>query len=276
VASQPLHQCLVHNPAPMLRPRLVVAFLLLLVATALQVAAQEADETAEGLRRRVEALEREQRQMGRDLAEMKRLVAQALAASPAPGPDLGEARFDLADNPVKGDPHAPLTLIEFTDYECGFCARYFRETYPRILEEYVATGRIRYVALDLPLESLHPLSFQAARASHCAADQGKFWEMHDRLFGNRQFLGAWVSHAEAVGLDVAAFSACLDSDRHADAVRREMSEAGKAGATGTPSFVIGRTLPAEPSVVVGLVSLRGAQPYEAFRAALDQALAEVP
>lgn len=256
--------------------RVASALLLLVVAAALQVAAQEPDESAEGLRRRVEALEREQRQMRRDLTEMKRLVAQALAASPAPAPDLGGARFDLSDHPVKGDPNAPLTLVEFTDYECGFCARYFRETYPKILEEYVATGRIRYVALDLPLESLHPLSFQAARASHCAADQGKFWEMHDRLFGSRQFLGAWAGHAEAVGLDVAAFTACLDSDRHADSVRKEMSEAGKAGATGTPSFVIARTLPQEPTVVVGLLALRGAQPYEAFRAALDQALAELP
>jgi protein-disulfide isomerase len=260
------------------RFRSVLALLLLAIVAILPLAAQETDETfetAESLRRRVEALEREQRQTRRDLTEMKRLVAQALAASPTPGPDVGGARFDLSDNPVKGDPNAPLTLVEFTDYECGFCARYIRETYPQILEEYVNTGRVRYVALDLPLESLHPLSFQAARASHCAADQGKFWEMHDRLFGNRQFLGAWAGHAEALGLDVAAFTECLDGDRHADSVRRDMSEAGKAGAAGTPSFVIARTLADEPTVVVGLVALRGAQPYEAFRAALDQALAEI-
>jgi protein-disulfide isomerase len=234
-----------------------------------------AQESSDDLARRVAALERQQRETLRDLTEIKRLLAVALQGGTVPAAEVAGNRLLLHDNPVQGDPDAPLTLIEFTDYECGYCARYHREAYPQIVAAYVATGRVRYVTLDLPLESLHPLSFRAARATHCAEEQGKFWEMQDRLFTNKQFLGAWAAHAEAVGLEAEAFLACLDSDRHASAVRRDASEAAKVGASGTPAFVIARTLPGEPREVESLVGLRGAQPFSVFAAELDRALAEV-
>ena len=96
--------------------------------------------------------------------------------------------------------------------------------------------------------------------------------MHARLFENQRALEPWSGHAEALGLDVAAFDGCMSSGRHADAVRKDMAEAGKAGATGTPSFVLARTDPGDPGKVTGLSFLRGAQPFNAFKSAIDSAL----
>ena len=129
--------------------------------------------------------------------------------------------------------------------------------------------------LDLPLESIHPHAFKAAEATHCAADQGKFWEMHDRLFANARSLQVLDPHAEAIGLDTASFEECMESGRHADAVRKDMVEARKAGATGTPAFVLALTDPADPTKVKGLTTFRGAQPFATFKTQIDGALRDL-
>jgi protein-disulfide isomerase len=128
------------------------------------------------------------------------------------------------------------------------------------------------VTLDLPLERMHPLAFKAAEATHCAGDQGKYWEMHDRLFTYQKNLEPWDAHASALGLDVDAFQSCLDEGKHAEAVRRDMATAGAAGATGTPSFVLGHTDPEDPTKVKGISFIRGAQPFPAFQGQIDEAL----
>lgn len=120
---------------------------------------------------------------------------------------------------------------------------------------------------------MHKLAFKAAEATHCAEQQGQFWEMHARLFEKQRTLAPWSGHAEALGLDVAAFEKCMTSDRFAAAVRRDMAEARKAGATGTPSFVLARTDPNDPTKVEGLAFIRGAQPFATFKTRIDQALA---
>ncbi len=131
------------------------------------------------------------------------------------------------------------------------------------------------VKLDMPLEAIHKQAFKAAEATHCASDQGKFWEMHDRLFANQRKLEPWSAHAEALGLDVATFDACMSSDKYASAIRRDMAEAQKAGATGTPSFVLAVTDPSDLSKVKGISFIRGAQQFNAFKVQIDQALEQV-
>ena len=143
---------------------------------------------------------------------------------------------------------------------------------PKIEQEFVRTGKLKVVTLDLPLEQIHPHAFRAALATHCAEEQGKFWEMNDRLFQNQGSLEPFSPHAAALGLDVAAFDACMSSNRYAQAVRNDMAEAQKAGATGTPSFVIGRTDPGGSSQIKGVTFLRGARPFEDFKAAIERAL----
>lgn len=129
--------------------------------------------------------------------------------------------------------------------------------------------------LDLPLESIHKLAFKAAEATHCAEDQGKYWEMHHRLFEQQKALEPWKGHAEALGLDVARFEECMTSGRHTAAIRKDMAEAQKAGVTGTPAFLIAVTDPSDPKKVKGLSTLRGAQPYDRFKTELEQALGTV-
>ena len=124
----------------------------------------------------------------------------------------------------------------------------------------------------MPLERIHKHAFKAAQAAHCAGEQGRYWEMHDRLFENYKTLEPWTPHAEAVGLDVAAFEECLASGKFDKAIRRDMGEAGKAGVTGTPAFLIGRAQPGSSKVKV-LAVLKGAKAFADFKTELDGLLA---
>jgi protein-disulfide isomerase len=103
--------------------------------------------------------------------------------------------------PSMGNGDAKVTLIEFSDYQCSFCGRHFSQTLPRLMTEYVKTGKVKYVLRDFPLEPIHPLAFKAAEAARCASDQGKYWEMHDRLFSNQQALGPKDLPRHAEGWD---------------------------------------------------------------------------
>ena len=234
-------------------------------------------EAEQSLKKEVEALKQGQVQIRKQLEEIMQLLrARPAAAAPRPAPAVPSVRgkvFDLGDNPVMGESGAKLTLIEFTDYQCGFCSRHARNTAPQIKKEYVDTGKLRYAALDLPL-NFHKLAFKAAEVSHCAGEQGKFWEMHDRLFENQQALEPWNAHAEALGLDLSGFESCLSSGKFADVIRKDMAEARKAGASGTPSFVLGLTDSEDPSKVKGLTFIRGARAYAVFKSAIEKALGE--
>ncbi len=127
--------------------------------------------------------------------------------------------------------------------------------------------------MDMPLESIHKFAFKAAEAANCAGEQGKYGEMHDRLFENRKSFEPWNGHAEAIGLDVAAFEQCLTSGKSAPEIRRDMAEAGKAATSGTPAFLIGRTDPKSSKMTI-LAVLRGAKAFPEFKAEIDRLLAE--
>ena len=127
--------------------------------------------------------------------------------------------------------------------------------------------------MDMPLESIHKLAFKAAVATSCAGAEGKFWEMHDRLFLNQKALEPWTPHAEAIGLDAAKFDACLASGKYDAEIRRQMGEAKKAGVTGTPAFLIGRTEGNGKTVKV-LAVLKGAKAFADFKAEFDRLLQE--
>ncbi len=144
---------------------------------------------------------------------------------------------------------------------------------PQIESEYIKTGKVKYVVLDFPLESIHKTAFKAAEAARCAGDQGKFWEMHDRLFANQQTLAPTnlPQHAQALELDVPKFQQCLDSGKYVAVIRKDLAEGQQAGVTGTPGFFLGLTNPND-SKVKTLRVLKGAQPYPAFQAAIDDLL----
>lgn len=147
----------------------------------------------------------------------------------------------MGDSPSKGNKDAKLTLIEFSDYQCPFCGRHAGATVPQIDKDYIVTGKVRYVFRDFPLESIHAQAAKAAEAAHCAGDQGKYWEMHDKLFANQKALAPknLVEYARAIGLKAKPFKKCLDSGMYADKVKNSVTEGQKLGISGTPALLLG-------------------------------------
>lgn len=183
--------------------------------------------------------------------------------------------FDLevSGAAAKGQANAPLTVVEFSEFECPFCGRYSRDTYPLIERDYVNTGKIRYVFRHLPIERIHPKALKASEAAQCAHAQGKFWEMHDRLFANQRTIASpdLIAHAHALGLNMPAFERCLAGQTTAR-VKQDLAEGLRAGITGTPAFFIG--IVTKEGKLKVLRKLVGAKPYATFKTTLDGLLAQ--
>jgi len=214
-----------------------------------------------------------------DLEDVKHQLAQVLrlmtqrATQGAPTTPAAPVRASLGDVPALGRPTAPVTLVEFSDYQCPFCQRFFLATLPALRKEYIDTGKVRYVFRDFPLDQIHPQARKAAEAAHCAGEQSKYWEMHDVLFGNQQALQPpnLSEHARALGLDGARFDQCLTSGTHAARVHQGFTDGQAAGVQGTPGFVVAKTTPGD--TVEGTLVV-GAQPVEVFRRLINALLAE--
>ncbi len=220
-----------------------------------------------------------------DLAEIKRsqeVIAQQFAAlnrmlqgaRGRSGPPKN-VTISTAGAHAIGKVGAKVTLVEFSDYQCPFCARHFRSVMPRLMREYVDTGKLRYVLRDFPLTSIHPAAAAAAVAARCAGDQGKYMEMHDLFFKDQRGLKAkdWPGFAKELKLDIGRFNACLKDPRRAAAVKKDFIEGSRAGVRGTPSFFIGLT-GADGTTLKNPVSIRGAQPFQAFQQAIEGLLAK--
>ncbi len=188
----------------------------------------------------------------------------------------GAPTIDITGAPVEGSPDAVVTLIEFADYECPFCIRHFTQTMPQIEANYIKTGKVRYVFRDLPIDQLHPTAIRAHEAARCAAEQGRFWELHPLLFSppGTHSDAAIEALARKAGLDMPTFTACLESGRTTAAVRQTAAAAAQLGATGTPTFFIGLRDGSSDQIRV-VQGIAGAQPYAAFARALDAAAARV-
>ena len=141
---------------------------------------------------------------------------------------------------------------------------------PRIEKEYIETGKVKYVFRDFPIRQLHPNAFKAAEAANCSAEQGKYWEMHARLFANPRALGPedLSGYAEAIGLDLSKFQPCLANGKYTAEISKDLADGGKAGVRGTPTFFIGLTEPNKPTIQVHK-TIRGAYPYSKFKEAIE-------
>ena len=184
------------------------------------------------------------------------LILVLLAPAPA------RAQFDLTVDPgmVKGAATAPVTIVEFSDYQCPYC-KSVQSSLARILAEY--NGRVRLIFKDFPLP-VHTAARPAHQAARCAAASGKFWPYHDRLFASQPRFDreSLITYAVAVGIDSETFARCVDEARFASAVERDVAEARALGIRQTPTFLINDR------------PLVGAQSVEAFRGAIDEALRE--
>jgi protein-disulfide isomerase len=202
-----------------------------------------------------------------DLRESQRALAAEVSRI------RGSNLLDVGSAPTRGSDDAVVTLVEFSDYECPFCIKYTREVLPQIDEAYIQTGRIQYVFRDFPIDQLHPEAIKAHEAARCADEQGRFWELHYRLFSppgthTNEHLDARAAEA---GLSLPEFRSCLDSGRTNAEIRQAIDQAAGLGATGTPTFILGirdRTT-GQIRMIRGIT---GAQPFEVFQQAIDGVL----
>ena len=210
------------------------------------------------------------------LEQVLRLVGQRTGPGVGPGPGAAPSapvRASLAVGPMLGRADAPVTLVEFSDYQCPFCQRFFATVFPVLKKEYIDTGKLRYVFRDFPLDQLHPQARKAAEAAHCAGEQGRYWEMHEVLFRNQRSLAATqlAEHAPAAGVNGTKLDECLASGRYAARVAQGVTDGAAIGVKGTPAFVVGKTMAGD---FVHGTPIRGAQPLETFRRIIDQTLNE--
>ena len=220
---------------------------------------------------RLRSLEEAVRVLDGRVAELNGLLRALLP--PSPIVEVPPFELDVKNAPTQGAATAKAVVVEFSDFECPFCGRHAQTTYREILGKFVDAGVVRYVFRHLPLEQLHPSAVRAATSSECARQQGKFWEMHDRLFANQKALGSpdLLSHAKAVGLDEANFQACMDGGSASARVRADLAEAERLSLTATPAFLIGEMTSSGAVRITRRID--GAHPMPIFQSAIEAVLA---
>lgn len=183
-------------------------------------------------------------------------------------PEPTRAKLNMEGSQMLGSKDAPVTMVEFTDYQCPFCQRFHTTVFNELKKNYIDTGKVRFYSRDLPLDTMHPNAIRAAMAARCAAEQGQFWKLRDIMGANPDKLDMTSIMADAASLkmDTTAFKSCVESDKYKSAIQNDVLEAMKIGADGTPTFVIGKST---ANGVDGEV-LVGAQPYVAFDQKLKQ------
>ena len=191
--------------------------------------------------------------------------SQTQTGAPAPPEKVDVKEGKL---PILGKNNAKATMIEFSDFECPFCKRYFDETLSQIIKDYVDTGKVKLYYRHFPLD-FHPAAMPAALASECANDQDKFWEYHDKIFQEQDKISGKTTDiitsqlkkwAKELQLNTSQFNSCFDNAKYQANVDVDLNDGRTAGVSGTPTFFInGRRLV-------------GAQPYAAFKAVIDEEL----
>lgn len=195
-------------------------------------------------------------------------VPTAPPARPPAAPENLKPTVDLSKAFFKGSADAKLALLEYTDIQCPFCGRHHTQAYPKIITDYVDSGKIKYYYKQFPLESIHPLAKKAGEGYYCAGEQGKPFEFLDKAFANQDAIGVpdLKKYAKELGLDSSKFDSCLDAGSKAAQIDADFQEGVANGVSGTPSFLVLKPNGDAERIV-------GAQPYTAFKAALDRALA---
>jgi protein-disulfide isomerase len=218
-------------------------------------------------------------QQAEEILSELRLIRQLLqngagvqARAPAPAVQNPVASVAVRDSNTLGLTSAPLTLVEFADYQCPFCRQFDATAFDELKSKFVDTGKLRYVARDLPLP-IHDHATEAARAARCAGDQRHYWEARRLFMSNQQKLEHTdlIGYARDLRLDVKVFKRCLNGDKYEAAVQQDAADAAAAGVIGTPTFILGRTQQNGRFTGIRIV---GAQPYGVFETQIQEMLAK--
>jgi protein-disulfide isomerase len=231
---------------------------------------QPGDDPSGITRQQADAILQELRSIRQLLERQAAPSARALPPpAAAPPPRVKVSIPPAAAATALGSKDAPVTVVEFIDFQCTYCQRHQDATFPRLKELYIDTGKVRYVSRDLPLD-MHANALVAARAGRCAAAQDRYWDLRRAMFANTRQLSPpdLLGYARTVGLDVSAFETCMARTDADAAIRAESNDVAGLGITGTPSFVIGKTTAGaiEGALIVG------AQPLASFEARLAELL----
>ena len=232
----------------------------LLLVAALPLAAQAASDQGGMTKQQADEMLKELRQI-RQLLERQ----QARPAAPQEEQPTRAKITDLSGVSMLGSKTAPLTIVEYTDYQCPFCQRFHVTAFSELKKQYIDTGKVRFFSKDMPLD-FHPNAMRAAQAARCAAEQKKFWELRDVMGANPDKLDIEhiMNFAADLKMDTAALRACVDSGKYKEPVQRDVLEGMRVGANGTPTFVVGKSVGegVDGELVVG------AMPFEMFDAKL--------
>jgi len=259
------------NRVPVIIPLALLSYLL---SGASLSADQNQPVEAPSLQKQIDELKEGQQRILKELAEIKQLLRErpnlvdgaAKPAGPAP------ITLNVHGEPFKGDSRARVAILEYSDFECSFCKKYATEIFPSIDESYIKPGKIKYFFRDFPSPE-HPNALFNARLARCAGEQGKFWEMHDRLFANSSAVTAedFAPHAQVLGLNPEKLRQCLASDRYGENIRSSSAGAARLGIRGTPAFLIG-TLTADGDFLRTTNVFLGVESYAAIQSILEQLL----
>jgi protein-disulfide isomerase len=216
-------------------------------------------------------------EVGQDTARQQELEKYEQRMAELDTPKIETFNEISKDNdPILGDPDAPISIIEFSDYQCQFCARFYSDTLPLLKSQYIETGKVNLISRDFPIEKIHSNAMPTALASECANEQGKFWEYRDMLFETQN---TWKQNksdvmiltlkqfAKELNLNQEQFDSCLDSGKYAQEVNQDMADGRKYVVTGTPTFFVGNEK-------VGYSSIFGAQSFSDFRIMIDEKLTQ--
>lgn len=198
---------------------------------------------------------------GKDSAGSSAKVTVGAPSAPSPSPVVAKIDVSIDDDPMLGNKNAPVTIIEFSDYECPFCGRFYIQTLPQIKAQYIDTGKVRFIYRDFPL-SFHPSAQSAAEAAECVRDKGgdeAYFKYHDKIFENQAQLSlpSLKIWATDLGYNI---ESCLDSGKFKAEVQKDFNDGQVAGVQGTPGFFINGK------------SISGAQPFQVFQQAIEAEL----
>ena len=212
-----------------------------------------------------------QEELDEAIAKLELKILQNKLPSNQP---IVELKISADNDPTIGNSNAPITIIEFSDFQCPFCAKFHIETLPTIMEEYINKGTVKLVFRDFPIQNIHPNAVPASIAAECANEQGKFKQMYDTLFEKQKewsnletsyAITIFNQYASEMELNVEKFDSCLRNVKYLEDVQNDLNDGRTYGVTGTPGFFIGNEQ-------IGFVELKGSQPFESFKKIIDSQL----
>ena len=212
-----------------------------------------------------------QKELNEAIAKLELKILQNKLPSSQP---IIELKISADNDPIIGNSNAPITIIEFSDFQCPFCAKFHIQTLPKIIDEYIKEGTVKLVFRDFPIQSIHSNALPASLAAECANEQGKFKEMHDKLFDKQNewnnknidnVIILFNQYALEIGLEEEKFDSCLRNGKYVEEIQKDLNDGRTYGISGTPGFFIGNDK-------IGFVELKGAQPFESFKKVIDSQL----